>query len=163
MAQPRPIDPRRRWLLRLARLRLWLFVALAAALIGSTWVLQSGEWAPWARLLIALVPAAPMAAIIATYTILVRNACFDEFGRRVLLEGCATVFIVGMPLLLLYGMVRNAEVGLGGLDWRGVFLAAAVLWGLGVTFSLRRHQGYVNWTSRGRPEAGGGGVSGGGA
>src|SRR4051794_31684268 len=128
MSDPRPIDPRRRRLRLLARIRVLLFVALALAIIGSTWVLQVREWEPWARLLIALTPAIPMAAIIATYTVLVRNGCFDEFGRRVLVEGCATVFIVGMPLFLLYGMVRNAEVGVAAADWKGVFVAGAVVW-----------------------------------
>src|SRR4051812_5825703 len=142
-------DHRRRRLRLLARSRHLLFVAFALALVASTWVLRIGEHPPWERILIALIPLAPVAAIIATYTILVRRGCFDEFGRRVLLEGCATVFIAGMPILLVYAMLRNADVGLPAMDWQAVFIAAALLWGLGVVVSLKRHQGYVNFTSRG--------------
>ena len=142
------IAPHRRWLLVLARTRILWFIAFAASLVISTAILQFGEWNPLGRVLIALIPLLPMAAIIATYTVLIRRRCFDEFGRRVLLEGCATVFIAGMPLLILYGTLRNADIGLAPLDWQGVFIAAAVLWGVGMVVSLKRHQGYINFTSR---------------
>src|SRR4051812_47581488 len=120
MAEPPVLDPRRRRLLLLARSRHLQFVGLAIALVASSWILRSGELPAWGRVLIALIPALPLAAIVATYTVLIQRGCFDEFGRRVLLEGCATVFIAGMPLLLLYGMARNAEVGAPGMDWPAV-------------------------------------------
>src|ERR1041384_2937534 len=149
MAATPALDPRRRRLLLLARSRHLLFIAFALALVASTWILQSGGWPAWGRLLIALIPSVPLLAIIVTYTVLVRRGCFDEFGRRVLLEGCATAFIAGMPLLLLYAMLRNAGVGVPEMGWQGVFIAAALLWGIGVVLSLKRHQGYVNFTARG--------------
>src|SRR5712671_4831068 len=111
MAETPQIVPRRRRLLLLARGRNLRLIAFALALVASSWILRSGEWPAWGRVLIALMPLAPLVVIIATYTILVRRGYFDEFGRRVLLEGCATVFIAGMPLLLIYAMLRNAEVG----------------------------------------------------
>src|SRR5690349_21190967 len=104
-------DPRRRRLRLLARTRLPQLPILAAALVASSYFLRFSEWALWQRLLIALVPAVPLVSVIATYVTLVRARCFDEFGRRILLEGCATAFLAGMPLLLLYGMIRNADVG----------------------------------------------------
>jgi hypothetical protein len=161
MAETPKVDPQRRRLLLLARSRHLLNLAFAVVFAGSAYVLRSTELDRWARLCVALTPALPLAAVIATYAILVRKRCFDEFGRRVLLEACATVFIVGMPILLVYAMLRNAWIGVGELGWEPVFMVSFGLFLLGVILSLKRNQGYVNWTSRGVPGGRGGGGGGG--
>jgi hypothetical protein len=140
MRDPSKLTPAQKRLLLLGKLRLVILLFFWAAFLVSTFLLN-GQWPPVARVVIALAPALPLTLVIWTYATLVRRGCFDEFGRRVLVEAAATVFIVGMPLLLLYAMAYNADIGFPELNWRGVTMAAMLLFGFGVMRGLKRHQG----------------------
>jgi hypothetical protein len=136
-----PLSRKNRFLVLLGRWRHAINLFFWAVFVFSTYIVQQFQLQPWARLAIALIPILPLAGAIATYTMLVRNRCFDEFGRRILLEASAAVFIVGMPVLLLYAMLANAFPDFRTLTWQQVFVVAALLFVAGILRGLRKHQG----------------------
>lgn len=125
----------RRWLVD----ALVTMVAYIVILVLSVHALKTGHFSPAIRVLIAIAPAIPVAALIVALVRFLRG--IDEFQRQIHLEGFAISAGITAALGLTYGFLES--VGFPRVSAFWAFVSIDVFWGLSVVvITLRNKAGF---------------------
>jgi hypothetical protein len=121
--------------------RLSLFaLATAAALLFITGSLVNAtrDPGPAVRILLALLPVAPLAALAWSIHRAVRR--FDELQRRIQLDAMTGAFVGAAFVALVVGQLQHARVGVPELNWAFLWPVQVILWAIAYILAARRYE-----------------------
>lgn len=121
------------------RLQLFGLAVLSGIfLIGAAVVNRLADPGPGVRVVLALVPVLPLAAL--AWAILRAIQHLDEMQRRIHLDAISAAFVGGIFVAVIYGQLQHARVNLPPLNWAFFYPVQLVLWTVAYVVASRRYQ-----------------------
>lgn len=119
--------------------RVWITSFISAfSIVFCAFLLRRVELSIELRVAVALIPALPTAFLIWTMARAIIG--LDELQRKIQLEGLALSFAVTIFLIVIYGMLQLAQIGLPEIPIFYVYVVMVLFYGIGTMIAGRRYR-----------------------
>jgi hypothetical protein len=115
-----------------------LALLTAVFMVGSSLVSARGDSSLALRVMLAIVPLVPAAAL--AWAIVRAVQQLDEMHRKIHLDAMTGAFVATAFVAIGYGQLQHARVGLPELNWAFLWPAMVVLWAVSYVVAARRYQ-----------------------
>ena len=124
------------------RPKIWQLFGLALLtavfMIGSSLVSARADSSLALRVVLAIVPLVPAAAL--AWVIVRAVQQLDEMHRKIHLDAMTGAFVATAFVAIGYGQLQHAHIGLPESNWAFLWPAMVVLWAVSYVIASRRYQ-----------------------